>query len=157
MIQLDYYKNTNSIVKFVEVIEVVQIDKTVKLRFFAKPRETFVWTFLLQKFVELLLFIDFIPHFFVFLPRKIFIENLFCLFLFNVNPHKVKWDIHLDVEIKLHVHKTFRRCPGHVLNVLCTFNLRSVSRGSEPWRKIVHYSSNSPLTLQLMLIIPKTA
>ena len=30
---------------------------------------------------------------------------------------------------KLNVHKTFRRCPGHFLNILCTFNLRSVSRG----------------------------
>ena len=30
---------------------------------------------------------------------------------------------------KLNVHKTFRRCPGCLLNVLCTFNLRPVSRG----------------------------
>ena len=31
---------------------------------------------------------------------------------------------------KLKVHKTFRRCPGRLLNVLCTFSLRSVPRGS---------------------------
>ena len=30
---------------------------------------------------------------------------------------------------KLNVHKTFRRRPGRLLNVLCTFHLRSVSRG----------------------------
>ena len=30
---------------------------------------------------------------------------------------------------KLNVHKTFRRHPGRLLNLLCTFNLRPVSRG----------------------------
>ena len=30
---------------------------------------------------------------------------------------------------KSNVHITFRRRPGHLLNVLCTFNLRSVSTG----------------------------
>ena len=30
---------------------------------------------------------------------------------------------------KLSVHKTFRRHPGRLLNVLCTFNLRPVSSG----------------------------
>ena len=30
---------------------------------------------------------------------------------------------------KLNVHKTFRRRPGRVLNVLCTFNLLPVSTG----------------------------
>ena len=30
---------------------------------------------------------------------------------------------------KLNVHKTFRRHPGRLLNVLCTFNLRPVSTG----------------------------
>ena len=30
---------------------------------------------------------------------------------------------------KLSIHKTFRRRPGRLLNVLCTFNLRPVSRG----------------------------
>ena len=29
----------------------------------------------------------------------------------------------------LNVYKTFRRHPGHLLNVLCTFNLRPVSTG----------------------------
>ena len=35
----------------------------------------------------------------------------------------------LDTGRKLNVYKTFRRHPGRLLNVLCTFNLRLVSRG----------------------------
>ena len=36
----------------------------------------------------------------------------------------------VDTGRKLNVHKTFRRRPGGLLNVLCTFNLRPVSTGS---------------------------
>ena len=36
---------------------------------------------------------------------------------------------------KLNVHKTFRRCPRHLLTVLCTFSLRHVSTG-----KLIHRS-----------------
>ena len=35
----------------------------------------------------------------------------------------------VDTGRKLNVHKTFRRRPGRLLNVLCTFNLRPVSTG----------------------------
>ena len=35
----------------------------------------------------------------------------------------------VDTGHKLNVHKTFRRHPGCLLNVLCTFNLRPVSTG----------------------------
>ena len=35
----------------------------------------------------------------------------------------------VDKGRKLNVHKTFRRRPGRLLNVLCTFNLRPVSTG----------------------------
>ena len=35
----------------------------------------------------------------------------------------------VNIGRKLNVHKTFRRRPGRVLNVLCTFNLRPVSVG----------------------------
>ena len=35
----------------------------------------------------------------------------------------------LDTGRKLNVHKTLRRRPGRLLNVLCTFILRPVSRG----------------------------
>ena len=37
----------------------------------------------------------------------------------------------VDTGRKLNVHKTFRRRPGRLLNVLCTFNLRRVSMGSD--------------------------
>ena len=40
------------------------------------------------------------------------------------------WDLNpVDTVRKLNVHKTFRRCPGRLLNVLCTFNLRPLSTG----------------------------
>ena len=38
-------------------------------------------------------------------------------------------DIPVDTGRILNVHKTFRRRPGHLLNVLCTFGLRPVSTG----------------------------
>ena len=41
------------------------------------------------------------------------------------------WDFPVDAGRKLNVHKTFRRRPERLLNVLCTFNLRPVSTG---WR-----------------------
>ena len=37
----------------------------------------------------------------------------------------------VDTGRKLNVHKTFRRRPGRLLNVLCTFNLRHVSTGTD--------------------------
>ena len=36
-----------------------------------------------------------------------------------------------DTGRKLNVHKTFRRRPGRLLNVLCTFSLRPVSTVKE--------------------------
>ena len=38
-------------------------------------------------------------------------------------------NIPVDTGRNLNVHKTFRRRPGCLLNVLCTFNLRPVSTG----------------------------
>ena len=38
-------------------------------------------------------------------------------------------NIPVDTGRKLNVHKTFRRRPGRLLNVLCTFNLRPASTG----------------------------
>ena len=35
----------------------------------------------------------------------------------------------IDTGRKINLHKTFRRRPGHLLNVLCTFSLRPVSAG----------------------------
>ena len=37
--------------------------------------------------------------------------------------------IPLDTGLKLNAHKTFRILPGHLLNVLCMFNLRPVPSG----------------------------
>ena len=37
----------------------------------------------------------------------------------------------VDTRRKLNVHKTFRRCPGSLLNVLRTFNVRPVFTGQE--------------------------
>ena len=39
------------------------------------------------------------------------------------------YQIPLDTRRKLNAHKTFRRGPGRILNVLCTFNVRLVSKG----------------------------
>ena len=48
----------------------------------------------------------------------------------------VKTSCPVDTERKLNVHKTFRRRPGRLLNVLCTFNLRPVSTGSNIFNNI---------------------
>ena len=45
--------------------------------------------------------------------------------------------IPVDTGRKLNVYKTFRRCPGRLLNVLCTFNLRPVSTGSAQKKKLI--------------------
>ena len=41
--------------------------------------------------------------------------------------HKKNLIIPVDTGRKLNVHKTFRRRPGRLLNVLCTFNLPPVT------------------------------
>ena len=38
-------------------------------------------------------------------------------------------NVPLDTGRKLNVRKMFRRPPGHLWNLLCTFNLRPMSRG----------------------------
>ena len=53
------------------------------------------------------------------------------LIVYNINIIHVnlKQNIPRRHRRKLNVHKTFRRHPGRVLNVLCTFNLLPVSTG----------------------------
>ena len=53
------------------------------------------------------------------------------LIVYNINIIHVnlKQNIPRRHRRKLNVHKTFRRRPGRVLNVLCTFNLLPVSTG----------------------------
>ena len=41
----------------------------------------------------------------------------------------VNYSYPLDEERKFNVYKTLQRCPGPLLNTLCMFNLRPVSRG----------------------------
>ena len=46
----------------------------------------------------------------------------------NIEDHN-KFSSPADTGRKLNVHKTFRKCPRRLLNVLCTFNSRPVSMG----------------------------
>ena len=46
----------------------------------------------------------------------------------------------VNTGLKLNVHKTFRRCPERLLNVLCAFNLRPVSTGLSTILKTLTYS-----------------
>ena len=46
------------------------------------------------------------------------------------------WDNPLGAGRKLNVHETFRRRPGRLLKVLCTFNLHPVSRGKSAKRSV---------------------
>ena len=49
--------------------------------------------------------------------------------MFSQVPKGVFRNLPADTGRKLNVHKTFRRRPGRLLNVLCTVNLRPVSTG----------------------------
>ena len=53
--------------------------------------------------------------------------NPLCLMRFSVIENEV---YPVDTGRKLNVHKTFRRRPERLLNVLCMFNLRPVSTGT---------------------------
>ena len=50
----------------------------------------------------------------------------------------------VDTGRKLNVHDTFRRRPGGLLNVLCTFNLRPVSAGA-----VFLFTSKNIATLEI--------
>ena len=52
-----------------------------------------------------------------------------CLNSYGLMLNIISTPFPLDTGRKLNVHQTFRRRPGRLLNVLCTFNLRPVSRG----------------------------
>ena len=72
----------------------------------------------------------------VLLPSKKFPIPLLALVLIRKSRHSPIFDFWeklekhpVDTGRKLNVHKTFRRPPGRLLNVLCTFNLRPVSTG----------------------------
>ena len=56
-------------------------------------------------------------------------KNPMCIDLTLTNVQRFESTFPVDAGRKLNVHKTFRRRHGHLLNVLCTFNLRPVSAG----------------------------
>ena len=61
----------------------------------------------------------------------------------------------VDTGRKLNVHKTFRRCPGRLLNVLCTFNLRPVSTGKAfPSTISFNNTKHSLLNIQSIRLAP---
>ena len=55
----------------------------------------------------------------------------------------------VDTGRKLNVHKTFRRRPGRLLNVLCTFNLRHMSTGADEFRGIGIRNPNKLIITQI--------
>ena len=58
----------------------------------------------------------------------------------------------VDTGRKLNVHKTFRRRPGRLLNILCTLNLRPVSTG-KTYKLILIYLSNTIDSLKKIMSI----
>ena len=66
---------------------------------------------------------------------------LLSLTLCCINSQISKTTNPVDTGRNLNVHKTFRRRPGRLLNVLCTFNLRPVSKGKS--NMILHVSGKS--------------
>ena len=68
-------------------------------------------------------------------PRSVIDINIrISIFQFDntvINKHNA-----VDTGRKLNVHKTFRRRPGRLLDILCTFNLRAVSTGEKSLTKI---------------------
>ena len=68
-----------------------------------------------------------------------FLENIFNIYFVNGLSNQIienmdslielKSNCPLDTGRKLNVYKTFRRCWGRFLNVLCTFSLHPVSTG----------------------------
>ena len=52
---------------------------------------------------------------------------------------------------KLNVHKTFRRCPGRLLNVLRKFNLRPVPRGGAYSIMGIYYDPHKLETTELTI------
>ena len=53
------------------------------------------------------------------------------LFLDTEKLAKCSYVASVDTGHKLNICKTFRRCPGYLLNILCVFNLHPVSVGRQ--------------------------
>ena len=61
--------------------------------------------------------------------RDLVLSRITCFFDASICSHSFFKIIAADAGGKLDVHKTFRRRPERLLNLLCTFNLRPVSTG----------------------------
>ena len=72
--------------------------------------------------------------------------------------HPLREGFPVDTGRKLNVHQTFRRRPGRLLNVLCTFSLRPVSIGLQVYIKFIETSlkNNCPVDTRRKLNIHKT-
>ena len=73
----------------------------------------------------------------------------------NKQDNQVSQKYLVDTGCKLNVHKTFRRRPGRLLNVLCAFNLRPVPRWyTEQIRKWYHrIPLDFPQMLSLLIFV----
>ena len=119
-------------------------DRTLKLRHVALQQQWFLSKFLFEE-----------------IGRNLVINKLEIkchLLSKNTSP--------VDTGRKLNVHKTFRRRTGRLLNVLCTFNLRSMStgrprrplRGLHGYRFSPDFDTPKPLlflSLKKMLVVIK--
>ena len=70
--------------------------------------------------------------FLISLKLQLFLSNSllkFCPIYETVSMNRYGFLHPVDTGRTLNKYKTFRRCPGRLRNVLCTFNLRPVSMG----------------------------
>ena len=72
---------------------------------------------------------------------------MFKTLLIQIMSYKNEIDIPVDTRRRLNVHKTFRRRPRRLLNVLCTFNLRPVSMGKGLFKVIFKNTSANSLSV----------
>ena len=84
-----------------------------------------IWSYLIKKsLMENVIFLSSDKH--ILISREYFFAAIYPTF----NAKTTDQDQYpLDTKRKLNTCKKFRRCRGCLLNVLCTFNLRLVSRG----------------------------
>ena len=63
-------------------------------------------------------------------------SNIAAPHIYNYHPQMLQGPYPVDTRRKLNVHKPFRRRPGRLLNVLCTFNFKSCVYGVIIFRTI---------------------
>ena len=60
----------------------------------------------------------------------------------------------VDTRRKSNVHKTFRRHPGRLLNVLCAFNLSPVFKGVADFKKLLLIKKTCTSSLTIFSVFP---